>query len=257
MYVLPYGQMSFWGEVFCLICKIKIFNNNCEIINYSLCCFIPIPFSKSKLRSNKRIGPHNYNILEFIFGSLLGDGHAEKRSGSTRITFYQEGSHSAYLKWSHNYVANLDYCSSIRPKFTTRLNKYGKIRTILRFRTYSYTSFNWIQECFYKDYKKILPDCIENYLSPLALAVWIMDDGGKVSSGLHLATNNFTKLEVLRLCQILKSKYNLKANIQSAGDKYKKQFTIYIPKESMQHLTNIVKPYIHSSMKYKISDYIN
>jgi ubiquinol-cytochrome c reductase cytochrome b subunit len=53
----------------------------------------------SKLRAGKRIGPHNKIILEIIFGSLLGDGHAEyrKTGNGTRITFYQEGKHVSYL----------------------------------------------------------------------------------------------------------------------------------------------------------------
>src|ERR1700749_1584682 len=133
--------MSLWGELICPTCKIKILVfNNLSLINYCLCYILP--FSEPKIKAMKRIGPHNLNILDFIFGSLLGDGFAEKRSGGTRINFYQEGTHSAYLIWAHSYVANLGYCSSNIPKFQTRLNKYGKIRTILRFRTYTYTSFN-------------------------------------------------------------------------------------------------------------------
>ncbi len=29
--------------------------------------------------SNQRVGPHNIDILSVIYGSLLGDGHLEKR----------------------------------------------------------------------------------------------------------------------------------------------------------------------------------
>jgi ubiquinol-cytochrome c reductase cytochrome b subunit len=83
-----------------------------------------------------------------------------------------------------------------------------------------------------------------------------MDDGGKVGSGLRLATNNFSNSEVLRLCYILFNKYNLKTTIQKAGDINHTQFVIYIPKESMQNLVKIVKPYIHPSMKYKFSNYL-
>jgi LAGLIDADG DNA endonuclease family len=52
-----------------------------------------------RLRGNYRIGPHNQDIISVIFGSLLGDGHAEKRSenGGTRISFYQESTHVSYL----------------------------------------------------------------------------------------------------------------------------------------------------------------
>ena len=47
---------------------------------------------KIRLRSDKRIGPHNFDILSILFGSLLGDCHAEYRNKGkgTRFTFYQE-----------------------------------------------------------------------------------------------------------------------------------------------------------------------
>jgi LAGLIDADG DNA endonuclease family len=64
-----------------------------NIINYIM---VLIP---SKIRADKRIGPHNFEILSIIFGSLLGDAYAERRvtGNGTRISFYQEGSHLSYL----------------------------------------------------------------------------------------------------------------------------------------------------------------
>jgi hypothetical protein len=52
--------------------------------------------SINKIPGKNRIGPHNIDILSILFGSLLGDAHAEKKSG-TRITFYQEATHMSYL----------------------------------------------------------------------------------------------------------------------------------------------------------------
>jgi ubiquinol-cytochrome c reductase cytochrome b subunit len=42
--------------------------------------------------------PHE--VLEVLFGSLLGDGHAERRAGGkgTRFSFHQEGTHLAYAR---------------------------------------------------------------------------------------------------------------------------------------------------------------
>jgi hypothetical protein len=56
----------------------------------------PIPLKK--IHANKRIGPHNFDVLSIIFGSLLGDAYAENRikGKGTRISFYQEGSHVSY-----------------------------------------------------------------------------------------------------------------------------------------------------------------
>lgn len=54
---------------------------------------------RNKIHGLKRIGPHNREIISIIFGSLLGDAHAEQRNSGngTRITFFQEGKHVKYL----------------------------------------------------------------------------------------------------------------------------------------------------------------
>ena len=125
---------------------------------------------------------------------IASDAHAEKRIGGvgTRITFYQEGSHVEYIYWLHSLISTRGYCSEAIPIVTKRLVKGGKIRNIVRFRTWTYTSFNWIHDIWYTDGKKKIPSCIDTYLTPLALAILIMDDGSKVSQGLKLCTNSYT-----------------------------------------------------------------
>ena len=90
-----------------------------------------------KIRANLRIGPHNKDILSILFGSLLGDAHAEFRlkGNGTRITFYQEGSHVSYLIWLHKLISELGYCNTNLPKITTRLGQKGVVRKIIRFKT--------------------------------------------------------------------------------------------------------------------------
>jgi len=213
-----------------------------------------LPFSLPKIRALKRIGPHNFDILSILIGSMLGDCSAEKRSGSTRFSFQQEGSHSGYLLWLHKLIAELGYCSSITPKLLIRLGKGSKIRHVLRFKTFSFVSFNWIYEAFYVNHIKVVPYFIEEYLSPLALAIWIIDDGGLVSSGLKFATNSFTKKDVEYLRKVLHNKYKLKASVVSAG--VPNQFNIYISKEFIPLLRSIVKPYMHPSMYYKLNGHL-
>ena len=79
-----------------------------------------------------------------------------------------------------------------------------------------------------------------------------MDDGSKVGEGLKLCTNSFSFSDCNLLVKLLYDNFNLKANVQSAGAKNKEQYVIYIWKESMPLLREIVGPYVHSSMKYKI-----
>jgi ubiquinol-cytochrome c reductase cytochrome b subunit len=213
-----------------------------------------LPFSSPKLRAVKRIGPHNYDILCILIGSLLGDSYAERHGQGTRFCFQQEHFNNAYLLWFHSYISKHGYCNADTPKILTRLGKGGKIRQLSRFKTFTFTSFNWIQEAFYINAIKTVPAMVGEFLSPLALAVWIMDDGSVASSGLKIATNSFTQAEVQMLCDILKRKYNLMATINSAG--VPNQYNIYISKYSMEALSNIVVPYMHPSMYYKINSYL-
>jgi hypothetical protein len=56
-----------------------------------------LPFSSPRVLSLKRIGPHNYDILSIIIGSLLGDGSMEKDGQGSRFCFYQSKRNGEYL----------------------------------------------------------------------------------------------------------------------------------------------------------------
>jgi ubiquinol-cytochrome c reductase cytochrome b subunit len=281
------GQMSLWGlpklalNAFLIIniflysidgCLDNIFHTLVPLAlenNYSLSILAVINLSRAdlvkydskseskiigqRLKAEQRIGPHNFDILSIIFGSLLGDAHAEYRSQGkgTRICFYQEAKHSAYLMWLHNIISNLGYCNPIKPETQKRLGKKGVVRNVVRFKTWTYSSFNWIYELWYNNNIKVVPFNIGEYLTPLALAIWIMDDGSKSGSSLKLASNSFTFSECSQLVKVLYDKYNIKASVQSAG--VENQYVIYIFKESMPILRDLVLPYVHPSMKYKIN----
>lgn len=208
--------------------------------------------NKIKIPAKKRIGPHNKELLSILFGSLLGECQAEYRSkgNGTRFCFYQESSHVNYLLWLHKKLAALGYTNLNEPSIQTRLGKKGIVRKVIRFKTWTYSSLNWVHELWYKDKIKIIPAIIGDYLSPLALAIWIMDDGCKSGSGLKLATNSFTYSENLLLIKVLYDNFKIKANVQSAG--IINQYHIYIFKDSMPLLREIVLPHVHSSMKYKL-----
>lgn len=205
-----------------------------------------------RLNSKYRIGPHNRDILCVIFGSLLGDAHAEKRTPGTgtRVTFYQESSHVEYMLYLHNLISKLGYCNPATPKIGTRLGLGGKVRKTVRFTTWTYNSFNWIHDIWYENGIKRIPDNIDFYLTPLALAIWIMDDGGKVGAGIKFSTNSYTYEDCLKLVLALSNNFGIKSSIQSAG--VSNQYIIYVWKESMDKLREIVYPHIIREMRYKI-----
>ena len=77
-----------------------------------------------------------------------------------------------------------------------------------------------------------------------------MDDGGRLGYGIKLATNSFTYDECRRLSLVLFNSYKIKSSVQSAGAA--NQYHIYIWSESMPIVRDLVKPYMVSSMLYKL-----
>lgn len=128
--------MSLWGNFICP--KWLSFND----MSLGLAQMSLIPFSTPKVRASKRIGPHNFNILSILIGSMLGDCSAEKHGNGTRFSLQQEHSNRAYLLWFHNYIAELGYCTTTIPKIAQRLGAKGKIRMLSRFKTFTFSSFD-------------------------------------------------------------------------------------------------------------------
>lgn len=183
-----------------------------------------------------------------IFGSLLGDSYAERRGPSTRIRFSQCNRHVAYLMWFHQFFAERGYCNGDRPVLRKTIGKGNKVYFYYRLYTRSYASFNWIQEVFYWEGKKRIPLCIEDYLTPLALAVWISDDGARNKAGCYLCTYGFPLEDVERMVHILERKFSLRCTIQRTKDGPR----IYVREESMDHLRSLVLPHMVPSMHYKL-----
>jgi ubiquinol-cytochrome c reductase cytochrome b subunit len=189
-YVLPYGQMSHWGALDCLKClfnKLFLLFLYLDEYTYHLLNLIPLdPYSlimplnassKNLIKGIQRIGPHEEVVYSIILGSLLGDAHAERRKGGagTRICFQQENIHVSYLLWLHSLLASRGYCSENPPKVYTRLGHKGAIRKYSKINTWTYTSFNFVHDLWYVNKVKIVPLNIKEYLTPLALSVWILD----------------------------------------------------------------------------------
>lgn len=246
--------MSLWGNYICLKCETFL-----TILTISFyCVFIIVYYTPNqtakRIPAAHRVGPHHHNIISVFYGTLLGDSYAEKRSSGngTRISFSQESNRSEYLLYLHSLVAEIGYCNPKPPVIQSRLGTCGSVRYIIRFHTFTYSSLNCLHDAWYKNGVKHVPANIAEYLTPIALALWIIDDGGRAGVGLKLSTNSFTFSDSSRLVLVLHELYNIKATVQSAGAA--EQYMIYIWKESMPNLRSIVKPYIVSSMLYKLGE---
>ena len=103
---------------------------------------------------------------------------------------------------------------------------------------------------FYKKGKKRIHPDVSEFLTPLALAIWISEEGCWVKSGVRIACNAFNINEVELLIGMLSKNFDLVSNIQNI--KTYGQYSIYIQSKSIPKLREIVSPFIHNSMLYKL-----
>ena len=229
-----------------------------------------LPFNKTRTKAIERKGPHNINILSIIICGMLGDWWGNKIKGqqidSVRFIIEQSVNNSAYIHHLNIILYQLGYCSNITPKLVVKHEPIKDKRldtTIIRYNyrltTFSFTSFLWIYDSFYHEVNGIMtkkvPKWISEFITPIGLAHWIMQDGSRQKNqGLNIATNSFTYEDCVFLSEIIREKYGLKTSVVKAG--YIDQWKISIWKQSMTDLVSIVKPYIIDEMKYKFIGYL-
>nr|YP_010879575.1 hypothetical protein QU373_mgp08 [Heterobasidion occidentale]WHL55345.1 hypothetical protein [Heterobasidion occidentale] len=175
----------------------------------------------------------------------------ERDGNGSRFTFYQQINNGEYLLWLHQKISTLGYSNSELPEINIIKEINGKISYKYKFKTYTYSSFNWIYDDFYPNNRKIIPTNIDKYLSPIALSYWIMADASLYKNrGLKFNSNHFTLKEIKILSSVLEKKYTINTSIYKTG--IINQYSLYIPKSNLDLLRKIIKPYIHPTMIYKI-----
>lgn len=217
-----------------------------------------IYFHIPKIRANKRVGPHNKEILSVIFGSLLGDcyGNRKSREG-IRFAFKQSSKNKEYLFWLYHFFLERGYCSNNEPRkfdITLKIGEESKLYHRYEFNTFTFRSFNWIYKLFYKKSVKYINPKISNYLDAQALAIWIMDDGCWTQYGVRISTNCFTLKEVQLLVKLIHTKFFLNCSIQKIQKPG--QYSLYIKADSIERLRSLVLPFFTKSMLYKLGLYV-
>ena len=173
---------------------------------------------------------------EFLAGTLLGDGCLLWTTRGYCLRIHQGIRQKGYVEWKYQIMKSL---VNTPPKFDG--NGYF-------FRTVSNPIFIEYRKKFYRRKQKKIPDNLRNLLTPLGLAVWIMDDGSRDKGCVRISTHNFSYPDQLKLRKTLKAKFGIKSNILKAKDK----FWLWIRSESIPNLVRLVKPYFIPSMLYKL-----
>jgi hypothetical protein len=122
----------------------------------------------------------------------------------------------------------------------------------MSFSTLALPCFNEFYKSFYLEGKKIVPNNISEFITPVSLAYWIMDDGSFTGSGIKLHTNAFTIEELKVLIEALNMNFSFKASI-NVSNRDKAQYTLYISKNQLQLVRDLVIDHMHEDMMYKLN----
>lgn len=189
-----------------------------------------------------------------VIGSLLGDGTMRVGKGSINANFKVEhGLHQKpYVTWKHRILKPLVFT---RPKLSYRHRESGeRYAKSWWFRTVRHPTLTAIYRRFYvgdgyRCGRKVLPSSIRHELTPLALAVWVMDDGTYSRGSIEISTYAFSIDEVRLLKKCVWERFQIETSLVRDRDR---GYRLYCTKEGTRRLIRIIQPYIIPTMMYKI-----
>jgi hypothetical protein len=188
------------------------------------------------------------DLNQIIIGSLLGDGSMLKhpRNINSSLVIKHGIKQKGYAKYKYDLISKYCKVSSFHEYKRIDLRKNWPTEQIsVDFSTSRNKSFNKYRDEWYPNGVKIIPKSVSS-ITPLALAIWYMDDGSKAgNNGYSLATMCFNKLDIEYLRNILYINFKIKCSIW-------KHNILYIKSESKNIFTELIKPFIHKSMLYKL-----
>ena len=209
----------------------------------------------------KSLIPMKENLFVFtkeqhslIFGSLLGDGTMRMGKGSKNANFKVEQGldQKEYVFWKYHILKNFVITKpNVSYRYKVDGTRYAKSWW---FRTIRHPLLTRIYKLFYlgdgyRTGRKIIPKQLKNNLDPMAVAIWIMDDGSYNKECIDISTYSFSIDEVEYLIETMRKKFSVYMKYYKDRDK---GYRMYASKTETEKIVGIIKPYIISSMRYKI-----
>ncbi len=186
-----------------------------------------------------------------VVGCVLGDGFLQatgKRNARLRLEHSATQKEYLFWKWQE-----LKRYMQDRPKRLERFHPVWRKRySYYRCQSHSSPQFGKLRAVFYRDHGKGIPKEIKKLLAtPLALAVWYMDDGYYYvrdrTAYLYLSHLNLT--DVQRLKDVLASAFDLYPKLER---KKTGALDFKFSAAETRKLMEIVAPHVIKSMRYKL-----
>ena len=179
-----------------------------------------------------------------LVGTLLGDGSIAKHGHHHRLFVKHKLAHRALAEWKRTVFA--DFTTMPLHQFDQRLN--GKLYPCVQFVTRTDPVFLEWRQRFYRERRKVVPAEISSLVSPLSIAVWLMDDGTADRAGVSFQTHSFELAEVESLAALLGERFEIEASTM----KNKGRWIVYVPKRGLGQLRSIVDTHVLPEFAYKL-----
>ena len=192
----------------------------------------------------------NDDQLQLIYGSYLGDGYIDiTKKNRYRLRIVHCEKQKEYCNWKAYMfnVSKLNYCEK---------NGYSQ-KPAYNFQTKIFD----LEEDIPKN-TKIVPDWILDKLDARGIAVWYMDDGSinkrqlkndDISNFISIHSNNFNYETQEKFVKKF-NEYGINPTIHKTKNLY---YYLIFNKENTRKLLDLISPYIHESMQYKIDNIKN
>ncbi|WP_214110890.1 intein-containing recombinase RecA [Acrocarpospora catenulata] len=192
---------------------------------------------------------------QVVLGSIMGDGNLSPNTrgrAGVRFRMGHGAEQEAYLDWKCSLLDNVQHSRSTNAKGAvfadfTPLPELDELRQVV----------------YFGDGKKHLTWEFLKALTPLALAVWYMDDGSFTirSKGLQARTEGGSgRIEICveamsegsrdRLVDYLRDTHGLEVKLRHSGAR--EVAVLQFSTESSAKFQQLIAPYVHPSMAYKL-----
>jgi hypothetical protein len=175
---------------------------------------------------------------EIIIGCLLGDGSMRCKTNAL-LEINHSVRQRAYVDWIYQHLVEL---VSMPPKERPGNGN----RVAYRFVTRAVPELTPYYRRFYASGRKQIPTELE--LTPLTLAVWVMDDGSRSRRAMYLNTQQFDWVDQQKLLELLRDQWGIYGSLH----RDKQYRRIWVSVESTQRLVPLIAPLVLPEFRYKL-----
>ncbi len=189
---------------------------------------------------------------DVLIGTWLGDGHLDRDGRYVRLKVDHAWEQATYVWWKFEVYRDLTLREPQKRVVYEKREDKSRISVHCRFATRTTIELEEYHQLFYVNGRKVVPKNINRLLrSPLALAVWYMDDGARRTDcqALRLHTNAFTLEEQYLLREMLASNFDIAVTVHRVQGNER---VLYVPSREAMRFCDIIRPFVLPEMCYKL-----